>query len=324
MKSIFSTLLIMLAALIVKTQILTPEMVVIRMPAISMIVCKKEGRQQFLKQVDQLKTDVEEEITRRRDKSKSNSKGMDDQAAKNMMNQMGYSVSSSDMQKMKTATKEEKKAMAMAMMQKNTNMSVDEAKKVSKMGKEGKQAWAEGMSTEMMADAQANPDKNKAAQKNNMNMFELAQEQSHIAEKIQLVTRKFDEQLEEFNKLKVKTLNEFEACLKKVDKDYENKINYDLGSTYAEAMEYQKNSCYQNCCGFLTSKYNAVLLDWYNAMIALSDNYNRLDVLTNELASTTTGTNKKVIEPGLTYLEALLDYMVHLQDLPAPYFLTKQ
>jgi hypothetical protein len=48
-----------------------------------------------------------------------------------------------------------------------------------------------------------------------------------------------------------------------------------------------------------------------------------MDVLTNELASATTGTNKNVIEPGLTYLEALLDYIVHLQDLPAPYFQTK-
>jgi hypothetical protein len=71
------------------------------------------------------------------------------------------------------------------------------------------------------------------------------------------------------------------------------------------------------------SKYSSILLDRFNAMIALGDEYNRLDVLTNELASATTGTNKKVIEPGLTYLEALLDYIVHLQELPAPYFLTK-
>jgi hypothetical protein len=274
--------------------------------------------------VDKLKTEVEEEITRRRDKSKANSKGMDEQASKNMMKQMGYSVSEADIQKMKNAGKEEKKAMAMAMMQQNTNMSVDEAKKVSKMSKEGQKAWAEGMSTEMMADAQANPDKNKAAQKNNMNMFELAQEQSQIAQKIQLVTRKFDEQLEEFNKLKEKNLNEFEACLKKVGKDYENKTNFDLGSTYAEAMEYQKNSCYQNCCGYLTPKYAGILLERLNDMVALTDNYNRLDVLTNELSKATSGTDKKVIEPGMTYLEALSDYIVHLQDLPAPYFNTKQ
>jgi hypothetical protein len=324
MKSIFTTLLLMLAALILKAQIVNPEIVVNEMPVITIGVCNKEGRQQFLKRVDKLKTEVEEEITRRKNKSKSNSKGMDEQAAKNMMNQMGYSVSEADMQKMKTATKEEKKAMAMAMMQQNMNMSVDEAKKISKMGKEGQKAWAEGMSTEMMADAHANPDKNKVAQKNNMNMFELSQEQSKIAQKIQLVTRKFDEQLEEFNKLKEKKLSELDACYRKVDKDYEKRLNFDLGDTYGESIGYQLNACYQTYCGFLTPKYHAILIDRYNAMIALGDDYNRLDVLTNELANATTGTNKKVIEPGLTYLEALLDYIVHLQDLPTPYFNTKQ
>jgi hypothetical protein len=111
--------------------------------------------------------------------------------------------------------------------------------------------------------------------------------------------------------------------LKKVDKDYENKINFDLGSTYAEAIEFQKNECYQTCCGFLTPEYHAILLERFNTMISLGDDYNRLDVLTNDLAGATTGTEKKVIEPGLTYLEALLNYILHLQDLPAPYFLTK-
>lgn len=176
----------------------------------------------------------------------------------------------------------------------------------------------------MMAGAQANPDKSKAAQKNNMGMYEMAQEQSQLAQKIQLSSQKFAEQLEEFNKLKEKTLNEFEACLKKVDKDFENKVNHVLGDEYAEAIEYQKNSCYQTCCGFLTPKYKEILLDRFNTMIALGDDYNRIDVLANELANSTTGTNKKVIEPGLTYLEALLDYIVHLQDLPAPYFQTKE
>jgi hypothetical protein len=323
MKTSLGLLVFLLVGFIANAQFVNPEIVVNEMPVITIGVCKKEVREQFLKQVLKLKTEVEEEITLRKSKSKANSKGLDEQAAKNMMKQSGYNVSDADIQKMKNASKEEKKAMAMAMMQQNMNMSVDEAKKVSKMSKEGQKAWGEGMSTEMMADAQANPDKNKAAQKNNMTMFELSQEQSQIAQKIQLVTRKFDEQLEEFNKLKEKTLNEFEACLKKVDKDYQNKTNFDLGSTYAEAIEYQQNSCYQTCCGYLTPKYSSILLERFNAMIALGDDYNRMDVLTNELASATTGTNKKVIEPGLTYLEALLDYIVHLQELPAPYFLTK-
>jgi hypothetical protein len=323
MNSQIAIVFFMLLSLVSGAQFVNPEIVVNEMPVITIGVCKKEVREQFLKQVDKLKTEVEEEITLRKSKSKANSKGLDEQAAKNMMKQSGYNVSDADIQKMKTASKEEKQAMAMAMMQQNMNMSVEEAQKASKMSPEAQKAWSEAMSTEMMAEAQTNPDKNKAIQKSNMNMVELAQEQSQIAQKIQLSSQKFAEQLEEFNKLKEKTLNEYEACLKKVDKDYENKINFDLGSTYAEAIETQKNACYQACCGFLTPKYHAILLERFNTMIALGDDYNRMDVLSNELASATTGTNKKVIEPGLTYLEALLDYIVHLQDLPAPYFLTK-
>jgi len=323
MNSQIAIVFFMLLSLVSGAQFVNPDLVVTEMPVITVHVCKKEGRHQFLMRVDTLKAEVEREITRRRNMSKEKSKGMDEQAAKNMTNQMGYSVSDADIQKMKTASKEEKKAMAMAMMQQNMNVSVEEAKKVSKMSKEGQKAWAEGMSTEMMADAQANPEKNKAAQKNNMNIYELVQEQSQIAQKIQLVTRKFDEKLEEFNKLKEKTLNEFEACCTKVDKFYDAMTNYDLGDTYREARTNGKEACYQTCCGFLTPKYNAILLERFNDIIALGDDYDRMDVITNELAGATTGTNKTVIEPGLTYLEALLDYIVHLQDLPAPYYLTK-
>lgn len=316
MKPSLGLLIFLLAGFISNAQFVKPETVVIEMPVITMNVCKKEIREQFLKKVDKLKTEVSEEITLRRSKSKTNSKGIDEQAAKNMMKQSGYNVSDAEIQKMKTASKEEKKAMAEKMMQQNMNMSVDEAKKVSKMSKEGQKAWAEGMSTEMMADAQTNPDKNKAAQKNNMNMYELAQEQSQLAQKIQLSSQKFAEQLEEFNKLKGKAKFDYEACVKKVDKDFENKVNHVLGDEYYESIKLQKENCYQSYCGYLTPKYKSILQERFNTIIALGDDYNRMDVLANELASATTGLKKEVYEPGLMYLEALKEYMEHLEDLP--------
>ena len=322
MKKNMSLIIFMFFGLVLHAQ-LKPETVVIEMPVITISVCKKEVREQFLKKIDKLKAELDKEITRRNDETKQNTKGMDEQAAKNRMSQMGVSVSDADIQKLKNASKEEKKAIADKMLQESMNMSIDEVKKVSKMSKSGQKAWAEGMTTEMMADAQTNPEKYKAAQKNSMGIYEKTQEQRHLSQKIQSVTRKFEEQLEEFNKLKEKSLNEFEACLKKVDKDYENKTNFDLGNTYSESISLQKNACYQSCCGDLTPKYKTILLERLNDMIALGDDYNRMDVLTNELTSATTGTNKKVVEPGLTYLQALLDYILHLRDLPAPYFLTK-
>jgi len=316
MKSIITTIFFMFFGLVLNAQNVNPDIVVNEMPVITMNVCKKEIREQFLKKVDKLKTEVSEEITLRKSKTKEKVKGFDEQASKNMMKQSGYSVSDADIQKMKTASKEEKKAMAMAMMQQNMNMSVDEAKKVSKMSKEGQKAWAEGMSTEMMADAQANPDKNKVMQKNNMGMAEMAQEQSQLAQKIQLSSQKFAEQLEEFNKLKEKTRIEYEACLKKVDKEFENKVNHVLGDEYYESIKLQKETCYQIYCGYLTPKYKSILLERFNTIIALGGDFNRMDVLTNELANATTGSKKDVYEPGLMYLEALKEYMEHLEDLP--------
>jgi len=295
---------------------LKPETVVIEMPVITNNVCKMEIREQFIKKVDKLKAEVDEEITRRKNETKQNTKGMDEQAAKNMMSQMGFSVSDADIQKMKTASKEEKKAMADKMLQQNMNMSMDEVQKVSKMSKAGKQAWAEGMSTEMMADVQANPDKYKAAQKNNMGMYEMAQEQSQLAQKIQTGLQKFAEQLEEFNKIKDKARIDYEACLKKVDEDFENKVNHVLGDEYSESIKLQKETCYQTYCGYLIPKYKAILLDRFNIIVASGNDYNRMDVLANELTSATIGVKKEAYEPGLMYLEALKDYMLNLENLP--------
>lgn len=75
------------------------------------------------------------------------------------------------------------------------------------------------MSTEIMADAQANLNKNKAAQKNNISMFELVQEQCGIAEKVQAGVLKIEQQLEEFNQLMEEKKREYEACMAPIVKN---------------------------------------------------------------------------------------------------------
>ena len=297
-------------------QFLTPELVINTMPDIPFGTFKTEIREPFLKKVYKQKADLEEEISYRKSITKENTKKIDEQAGKKMMEQMGYSVSPADIQKMKNASKEQKIAMAQQMMQQNMNMSVDEAQKVSKMSKEGQKAWAEGMSTEMMAEAQADPNKSKALQKNNMNMYELVQEQSQLAQKIQGSNQKLNERLEEFNKLKEKTKLEYEASLKRIDKEMESKVNSSLGDDYYETLKKQKETLYANYCGYLTPKYKDILSEQLTTLISLGKDYNRLDVLTNDIAEATTGTKKKVCEPGITYLEALLAYVFLLEDIP--------
>ena len=293
-----------------------PDAFLGRIPDVSLLGCDEEENAEFFRNVYQVREDLQLEISRRKQESKQAIKNFDEQAAKNMMKQQGMSVSDADIQKMKTASKEEKKAMAMAMMQQNMNMSVEEAQKASKMSDAGKKAWAEGMSTEMMADAQANPDKNKAAQKNNMNMAEMAQEQSSLAGKIQAAQSKFEQQLAKFQELKTEKNKDYQACLAPIAKERATRPNQNLGTDSHPDLDAREKACYLAYCSFLTTEYQSILGRRLNAIKAMAEDYYRMDELTNKLASSTSGVKKEINEPGLMYLEELQGYLIHLGHSP--------
>ena len=293
-----------------------PDAFLGRIPDVSLLGCDEEENAEFFRNVYQVREDLQLEISRRKQESKQAIKNFDEQAAKNMMKQQGMSVSDADIQKMKTASKEEKKAMAMAMMQQNMNMSVEEAQKASKMSDAGKKAWAESMSTEMMADAQANPDKNKAAQKNNMNMAEMAQEQSSLAGKIQAAQSKFEQQLAKFQELKTEKNKDYQACLAPIAKERATRPNQNLGTDSHPDLDAREKACYLAYCSFLTTEYQSILGRRLNAIKAMAEDYYRMDELTNKLASSTSGVKKEINEPGLMYLEELQGYLIHLGHSP--------
>lgn len=293
-----------------------PDAFLGRIPDVGRLSCNEENDSEFYKEIDQVKEDLQSEISRRKQESKQATKNFDEQAAKNMMKQQGMSVSDADIQKMKTASKEEKMAMANKMMQQNMNMSIEEAQKASKMSDAGKKAWAEGMTTEMMADAQANPDKNKAAQKNNMNMFEMAQEQSQLAQKIQAGVSKFEKQLEEFKQLKENRKKDFDVCMAAIAKERASRPNKNLGDDSHPDLDKKEEACSQAYCSFLTPMYQTILSNRLSAIMAMGDDYYRMDELTNKLAGSTSGTKKEINEPGLTYLQELQTYLIHLGHSP--------
>jgi hypothetical protein len=306
----FTIWLLLVLGIGLKAQV-SPESIVIKVPSMPSDCTEKVAWDNFFEQLNKLKTEVREEISLRKSKAKSNSKGLDEQAAKNMMNQMGYSVSDADIQKMKTASKEQKKAIADKMLQQNMNMSVEEAKKVSKMSPEAQKAWGEAMSTEMMAEAQANPDKSKAAQMNNMNMYEMVQEQSQLAQKMQAGIMKFEEKLAEFNLIKDKASQEYEKCCEDIDKKYAGMVNRTLGTEHYESIKIEKESCFQNFGCKMIPTQKALFDERFKDIVASGNDYNRMDVLTNELASATTGSKKEIYEPGLMYLETLYEFFSH-------------
>ena len=97
-----------------------------------------------------------------RQAAKANEAASKEQAMKQMAQ---YGMSQEDMAKMKSGkmTAADKQALANKMMMQQTNISVDEMKATRGMSQEGKKAYTEALTTEMMAAGQAGHIKSSAA-----------------------------------------------------------------------------------------------------------------------------------------------------------------
>ena len=137
-----------------------------RVPALPKDSCNisKANADSFVEQVsaliDELTNEIEERNRSADDYAEAHRGNMEENAMNQVQQQ--YGISDEDINKMKNSkdmTDAEKQAMANKMVMQQTNMSMDEIQKMSKMSESGKKAYAEAYATESMADAQAKPKK---------------------------------------------------------------------------------------------------------------------------------------------------------------------
>jgi hypothetical protein len=170
-----------------------------KIPALPRDSCNvtKANAESYTAQVSSILTQIESDLdmlNKMVDKHMKDNTATAQQTAMNQMSQQ-YGISQADMEKMKNSknmSAEEKKALANKMMQQQTNMTVDEAKKVGKMSEAGKQAYAEAYATESMATAQADPkqqEKNESAK----NTYELLSAQQTIQGNIAATNQKISD-----------------------------------------------------------------------------------------------------------------------------------
>lgn len=109
-------------------------------------------------------------------------------------------------------TKEQKDALADKMLQEKLGISLEEVRKMRKMSKEGKKAWAESVATEQIAVASAaDPAAAKAEQEKNLKMLELTKELQFRQSELMAAAGKYATQLGDLDK-------EFEDEREKNDK----------------------------------------------------------------------------------------------------------
>jgi len=155
-----------------------------RTPALPKDACNITFAQveSFTSQVNSLLSQVNNAIGQMnqstRQSAKVNEAAAKQQAAKQMAQ---FGMSQEDIAKMKSGkmTAEEKKALANKMMMQQTNISVDEMKATKGMTDEGKKAYSEALTTEMIASGQSGQIKSSTPG-NAPSLASLVQEQQQI------------------------------------------------------------------------------------------------------------------------------------------------
>ena len=177
------------------------------------------------------------------------------------------------------------------MMQNSMKISLGEVENLKKMGKEGQEAWAQAYSTEIMADAQANPEKYQDQQLQAKNMVELTTLQKHLLDSLGAVESKFGKQFEEiFNS------SEAVAMRDEIDR-LEVRRNTMFGNSSDEQIEELSNQIRDKkraYCNKCTPAHLAVIQRYIDHTKTSLPAYYRLEKIETALIKAQTGVDIKM------------------------------
>lgn len=288
-----------------------------RIPGVPTDACSMKGeqRKQYLEQINSLLRDLQEVISSKKNAVESDVKNSRGQIEKNFAKE--YGLSDADVQKLKNKkmSKEEKKAIADKMLQEKAGISMDEVEKLKKMSKEGKKAWAEGYSTQQMANMTGNPDSNKTEEQLKMEkkmakdkrMFDLMQEQKLITDRIAASDKKYVNRMMELDKedsVAAKILDEQRKPLLKRLNDLPGPSEEEARNIHDEIRQYEKVYCNK-----LTPTYMDILGECLKSLNNFMTDYKRLEEIQDELNKSMLETNKGFTSPGLFQLDAVQSYV---------------
>jgi hypothetical protein len=292
-----------------------------RVPDIPVNVCNATGsaRDAFLNNVRNLSSVIHEDAANRSRETEEYMKSNEDQMKANMMRKSG--MSDEDLMKLQSGEEmsdAEAQAMADKILKQQANISLEEAKNLSKMSDAGKEAWAQGYAAEQMAVAQANPGQNKGFNEENMSMYELLSEQSTLRNKVAGMENQLRQQFIALDKDAETAKALLEAELKPFYTEL-NSINDGEGSTRADVEHaerviekiHEKQDAY--CLKFTPRMLEFIEQCKESYAKALPD-YDRLEEIQFQVTSLQTGTSLIVPGKGMYAIQAVDQYLGYLVE----------
>jgi len=318
MKTLLFVIILLLGGSLVSAQI-TSEALLKKAPSLPKDSCNisRAEMENFVRQVNALIEETDNEITRLNqeiDKAGSTNEERAKETALKQMSQQ-YGMSEEDIAKMKNAkslSAADKQALANNMMMKQANMTMDEAKNLSKLDDAGKKAYAEALATEKMAEVQANPNP-QPVNSTGKNMQALIAEQQTLTGKISANSQKI-------GNLYAVIDNDpsGKEMLRKID-EWHNKLMSMTGIDYGQGKQMDSLSALImneqiKYCNKFTPKYRAALRQHQAIVRASIPDYRQLGTVTNEMIKLQYGLVLAPENAELSGIQAVSGYLGKLRD----------
>lgn len=286
-----------------------------RAPALPKDSCNitKANADSFKGQVDILREEVKNAIGQMNQNTRQSAKVNEPAAKQQAAQQMAqFGMSQEDMAKMKSGkmTAEEKKALANKMMMQQTNISVDEMKATKGMNAEGKKAYSEALTTEMMASGQSGQIKSSAPV-NASALASLLQEQQQIMGNLSSREQKFTtmysslENNDEGQQMLTRIANWKRKLGSMVGVDAGQGKQMDSLQVLIEKEEIKY-------CDKLSPLYRAALRTHLSVIKSSLPDYRRLAEITGQIAELQAGIPAAAGGNDITGMTALIDYLSKL------------
>lgn len=305
-----------------------PEDFINRLPAVPYPICDEDSAAHatFVHQFFPLDKELKDEILRRSKEMKGKVNDNQTKMEANALQQMGASPEISQkmmalQQKKKNATSQEEraaidkemKALGMQMMGEGREISMEEAKNMKNLSKEGKQAWATAYATGKKAEVTAEPEKYQQETAKNKEKMDLVNKYTRLNDSLGALKTRFDIRFRELDEDKdaIEALKRIEI----LEEDLRMLIkNFPYDTEKQESKMRQIYTEQENYCKRQTSSYVSILGDYEIFVRSSFLRYYRLEELDNQVRSMQTGVDLKP-ERGLMGLQVIEDYMFRLGDV---------
>jgi hypothetical protein len=273
----------------------------------------------FVGKVNQLMAMMEADARERKEAANDFMEAHQGDMQQNMMKKAGFDDAAiKKAQKGEKMSEAEAMEMANKMIQQQANMSLDEAKNLKNMSKEGQEAWAQGYAAEQMAVAQANPGQIKGADQENMKLYEMLTEQSELRNKTSSMENniklKYNLLEADANTAKVILEKELEPLYKEL-----RSINDGEGATeadvkHSERVMKQIHDKQDKFCEKFTPRMLLFLEECKKEVEAALPDYDKAEELQFQITALQTSTDFNIPGKGSYSIAAAQIYLAYLAE----------